>query len=346
MEDSKRPTLSIVIPFFNQKELVAEMFDSILANDFQDWELLAVDDGSDPEAIVFLKHYEEDSRIRILHRDTQPKGAPTCRNIGMERARGEYIIFFDSDDYITPSCLRTRIEAIEKRHDLDFMVFPSGTFAGHTLHTGGTNDYGYPVYKDDLSALLRRTLPFVVVNNIYRADALRSHSITWETQLHSFQDSDFNIQALLRGLKYDYAPTAPDYGYRIAGNTNSISKKIVSERHRQSHLFFLNKQWEEVQQRYGNRYQFSLYLCALYIAFFTMSNGLEKAYSSQLAAVVKSHSRTLGFIYNAQMRFGIFLSRFVPAKSAVRLVFAAFLIRRKWHERIIPQRIRKIREKA
>ena len=50
------------------------------------------------------------------------------------------------------------------------------------------------------------------MNNIYRADALRSHSITWETQLHSFQDSDFNIQALLRGLKYDYAPTAPDYG--------------------------------------------------------------------------------------------------------------------------------------
>ena len=85
---------------------------------------------------------------------------------------------------------------------------------------------------------------------------------------------------------------------------------------------------------------------ALYIAFFTMSNGLEKAYSSQLAAVVKSHSRTLGFIYNTQMRFGIFLSRFVPAKSAVRLVFAAFLIRRKWHERIIPQRIRKIHEKA
>ncbi len=349
MEDSKRqvkPLLTIVIPFFNQKELVGEMFRSIQANDFQDWELLAVDDGSTPDTIDYIRTFETDRRIHIIPREITPKGAPTCRNIGLQQAKGNYLIFFDSDDYITPSCLRERIDAIERHPEFDFMVFPSGELIDGRIAATGSNLYGYPIYRKDLPAFLRRTLPFVVVNNIYRTRSLRDHAIMWDTQLLSFQDSDFNIQALLHGLKYDYAQTAPDYGYRIIGNSNSISKKITSERHRQSHLHFLDKQWDEVQRHYGKKYNYSLYLCALYIAFFTMSHGLEKNYSRQLADIVHNHSRSYGFIFKSQMNIGLFAGHFMPGKTAVRLICFGFLLRRKWLEYIVPKRIRKIHEKA
>ena len=102
MIKSNTPKLSIVMPFYNPKEMVAEMLDSILANDYYDWELLAIDDGSTPETIGYLKHYEEDDRIQFVRRTSEPKGAQTCRNMGLHLARGEYIIFFDSDDYVAP----------------------------------------------------------------------------------------------------------------------------------------------------------------------------------------------------------------------------------------------------
>ena len=60
------PHLSIIMPVFNHKEMVATMIDSILANDYQDWELLAVDDGSTQDTLDLLKHYEEDSRIHTI----------------------------------------------------------------------------------------------------------------------------------------------------------------------------------------------------------------------------------------------------------------------------------------
>ena len=104
--NNKHPLLSIVIPVFNHPNLVKVMIDSILLNVFTDWELLVVDDGSDAFTLSFLNDLtRDDSRICLLHRGEKPKGAVTCRNIGMDAAQGSYIVFFDSDDYITPQCL-------------------------------------------------------------------------------------------------------------------------------------------------------------------------------------------------------------------------------------------------
>ena len=109
-------SLSIIMPVFNHHDEVATMIDSILANDFQSWELLAVDDGSEADTLQLLERYAEaDSRIKVVRRDRQPKGAQTCRNIGLEMACGEFVIIFDSDDYIAPYCLRQRVEMLQKR---------------------------------------------------------------------------------------------------------------------------------------------------------------------------------------------------------------------------------------
>ena len=102
------------------------MIDSIKCNTYDNWELLAIDDGSEESTISLLQRYaQEDSRIRLICRSRLPKGAPTCRNIGIDEAQGKYLVFFDSDDYITPDCLGQRVQSIEAHPELDFMVFPS-----------------------------------------------------------------------------------------------------------------------------------------------------------------------------------------------------------------------------
>ena len=173
--ESLRTSLSIIMPVFNHRDEVRTMIDSILANDFNAWELLAVDDGSGEDTLQLLESYAAaDSRIRVVMRSRQPKGAQTCRNMGLEMARGEFVIVFDSDDYIAPYCLRQRVEMLQKHPDLDFLVFPSGVFVDERFVTEShPYAFGFRVAEDDVALFASRRLPFIVWNNIYRTEFVR-----------------------------------------------------------------------------------------------------------------------------------------------------------------------------
>ena len=256
------PIASIVTPVFNKGELLQTMINSILAQDYQDWELLLVDDGSDEKTLTLLQHIQKsDKRIRFFKRNRLPKGAQTCRNIGFEQAKGCYILFFDSDDYIAPYCLSQRICFMEAHSELDFSIFPAATFQRE--YNDGTIRYGLPPKtKDDLLLFLLPHLPFVVWNNIYRSDSLRKYGIEWDERLKSLQDSDFNIQSIMLGLKYDYASSyekvKPDYYYRVLADISSISKCITDISHFESHLYFYQKNIDEVRTYCGKSYEYVL----------------------------------------------------------------------------------------
>lgn len=237
--------LSIVIPVYNRCAFVDVMINSIKVQTFTDWELFLVDDGSDNETVSMMKEQvSSDPRIHLITRDRLPKGAQTCRNIGMKQSVGEYIMILDSDDYLQPFCFERRIEFIEKRKELDFAVFPYVSFRG-SIHEGnyimcGGVDSG----KNDLGHFLMGSIPFVVWNNIYRRDALIKNSIEWDEKILSLQDADFNMQCIKAGLKYDYASKygyVPDYYFRQSSGPGRISHKIMTIAHAESHLYFASK---------------------------------------------------------------------------------------------------------
>ena len=322
------------MPVYNHPDLVKVMVDSIRANDFENWELWAVDDGSDVETVAKLeREFSNEPRIHYICRgNRQPKGAQTCRNMGMERAQGKYIIFFDSDDYVAPYCLRQRVEYMDIHEDVDFAVFPSGTYNG-AFSPNATEKYGYPIYKDDLEAFLHRTLPFIVWTNIYRTEALKNRQLIWDTNLLSYQDSDFNIQALLHGLRYGYAIAKPDYGYRTEGNAGSISKKIQSEAHRKSILYFLDKQYRETQRVWGKKYDRDVYLCTLFLYSNLMASRVDVSFAKQLAAVVMKYDSIRGKQLLHKIRWNQIFSNFLPEKLSRQLVMPFYLIRKRWTER-------------
>lgn len=252
------PIVSIVIPVFNNAELVQIMVDSIIAQDYKDWELLLVDDGSDAQTMAVLRRFSEmDDRVQVIIRNRLPKGAQTCRNIGMDIAKGKYIVFFDSDDYVASCCLSQRVAYMEANSRLDFAVFPAMVFS-NADRSDAKLRYGVkPKYGDDLFLFLIPHLPFVVWNNIYRLDSLRKKGIRWDEKLKSLQDSDFNMESILSDLRYEYASTPniePDYYYRVIMMGNSVSRKIVDRSHFDSHLYFYRKTINSVQAMWGKRY--------------------------------------------------------------------------------------------
>jgi glycosyltransferase involved in cell wall biosynthesis len=102
---------SVVIPSYNRAQLLRQAVASVLAQSYQDFELIVVDDGSTDETREVLASF--DSRIRVFHQKNQGPGA--ARNLGSKHASGEYLAFLDSDDLWFPWTLTTYVQIIKDR---------------------------------------------------------------------------------------------------------------------------------------------------------------------------------------------------------------------------------------
>lgn len=100
----KSPCISVVVPVYNVESLLPRCIDSILEQTFTDYEVLLVDDGStDGSGHICDEFKEKDSRIRVIHKPNG--GVSETRNNGIDEAKGEWITFVDSDDYVTADYL-------------------------------------------------------------------------------------------------------------------------------------------------------------------------------------------------------------------------------------------------
>ena len=109
------PVISIIVPVYKVERFVRKCIDSILNQTFKDIEIILVDDGSPDNCGQICDDYAKtDKRIRVIHK--QNGGLSDARNAGIDIARGEYIAFVDSDDYISPNMYKCLYELIEKNN--------------------------------------------------------------------------------------------------------------------------------------------------------------------------------------------------------------------------------------
>lgn len=109
---------SVIIPTFNRAPLIETTLISVFKQSFTDWEIIVIDDGSTDKTIDVLKQYSD--KIKILQQENQGPGA--ARNLGIERAQGEYIVFLDSDDIWFPWTLSTFCQVIKANNYPSFIV--------------------------------------------------------------------------------------------------------------------------------------------------------------------------------------------------------------------------------
>ena len=115
------PLVSVVIPAYNRASIVPRAIASVLAQTYQDWELIVVDDGSRDKTREAVEKFS-DARIRLV-RHQQNAGQSAARNTGIQAARGKYIAFLDSDDEWLPEKLARDVEAFEAGGDQVGLVY-------------------------------------------------------------------------------------------------------------------------------------------------------------------------------------------------------------------------------
>jgi len=256
--------VSIIIPVFNRYELVKIMIDSIVVQTYKNWELLLVDDGSTDGTVLKIEDYIKDKeKIFLIKRDREEKGAPVCRNIGLKKAMGEYIVFFDSDDVVSDICLEQRVAYLKAHNNLDAAVFPARHFQKSINEKDGLLN-GIPIFKDDLAEFLNSNLPYIVWNVIFRKKSLIEAQVFWDEKLLSLQDADFNIQCIIKGLHIGYAVNPQVDYFARAENNNSISAAIFKQSRFDSHLYFVEKQFQSLSSLGKRKYHKDLYSRLVY----------------------------------------------------------------------------------
>jgi len=122
--------LSIIIPVYNSEKTLRRCIESILSQSFSNYELLIIDDGStDGSRNIAEEMAGKDNRICVYHKENS--GQSDTRNYGLDRAKGEYITFIDSDDALAPETFAPLFEIIEKHPEYDLLEYSFMERIGH-----------------------------------------------------------------------------------------------------------------------------------------------------------------------------------------------------------------------
>ena len=109
--------ISVIIPVYNAERYIRFALDSLVGQTFKDWEAVVIDDGSnDGSAAICDEYAARDDRFRVIH--TENKGVSEARNLGIELAKGDYIGFLDSDDWLGENTYELLYDGILK-YDAD-----------------------------------------------------------------------------------------------------------------------------------------------------------------------------------------------------------------------------------
>ena len=118
--------VSVIIPVYNVEKYLAECLDSVISQDIQDMEIICVNDGSTDSSGEILKTYaRKDDRIKVVSQEN--KGLSSARNIGIEYAKGEYLLFLDSDDCLAEFVLKELYETAQGE-DVEILTFDAECF--------------------------------------------------------------------------------------------------------------------------------------------------------------------------------------------------------------------------
>lgn len=241
------PKLSIITPNFNKGIQTQQCVESVLCQSYKNFELIFIDDGSTDDSFENAIHaVKGDKRFVFLKNTTGIKGANAARNLGIEKSRGEYILFLDSDDIMTPDCLITRLQDIEKNAHLDFIAYPMGVFYDKIGDSDLISNIPKPI--PDLTRFFNRDNPWLIAGPIWKKSALQSLK-GFDLTIHSQQDNDLHVRAIAMGLKYEYRHRSPQVFYRQ--NTNSTMRSSSQSAEYLRQRFEMNMRHCELVEKNG-----------------------------------------------------------------------------------------------
>ncbi|MFC4739516.1 glycosyltransferase family 2 protein [Flavobacterium ponti] len=230
--------ISIIMPVYNVEKYIAKSIQSVLNQTYQDFELLVIIDGS-PDNSKQIAETFNDERITIYEKSNG--GLSDARNYGLKRAKGEFVYFLDSDDWIEPTLLQDTICVFDKK-EIDLVIFgyflDNEDLEGNLISTKeiSTKDIQFDKDLNNLD-LDEKTLNILgyAWNKLYRISFLKNNNIIFDKGVSLVEDILFNSKV------YKNSNTLTFINKRLYHYINRPSESLIKTFHKNSFELYLEK---------------------------------------------------------------------------------------------------------
>lgn len=223
--------VSVIVPVYNSEKYIGQCLDSFINQEFTDFEVIVIDDGSLDKTPDVVKEYtQKDHRIRLIKQEN--KGVSVARNKGIAEAKGEYLTFCDSDDFVAPIHLKTIVELIESSPSYqmaiigDYNVSEISEIRGENVGKGGVYD-SKELIKESIDKTGNFRVLAAVWNKIFITRIIKENKLAFNPILDYGEDWLF----VLDYLRYIHSVVISEnltYYYRIYEG-NRLSTKYRSD---------------------------------------------------------------------------------------------------------------------
>lgn len=208
------PKVSIIVPIYNAEKTLPRCINSILNQDYIDFELLLIDDGSkDSSGAICDEYAAKDRRVRVIHKENS--GVSASRNLALNEARGEYLQFLDADDWITPNATRLLVESATL-NSCDMVISDFYRVIGERLsHKGSIDEDGVLTREAFANLMMENPADFyygVLWNKLYSRAIIEKNQLRMDPKISWCEDFMFNLE-YIRHCENIFILQVPIYYY-------------------------------------------------------------------------------------------------------------------------------------
>ena len=213
-ENRFSPEISVIVPIFDMEKLMRKCLDSILAQTFQDYECLLIDDGSkDGSPAICDEYAAKDARFKAFHKPNG--GLSDARNYGLAHAQGDYTIFFDPDDWVDEDCLKDLYaKAVETNADMVMCdIWYNDPYRQRYSKQEPTSLNHLDVLKD----LITGKVYGFTVTKLIRKELYKKFDVQYPVGMYGCEDQYSMCKLMKNDIRIAYLPKA-FYHYMHYGN--------------------------------------------------------------------------------------------------------------------------------
>ena len=203
--------VSVIIPVYNVEKYLNKCVDSVINQTYKNLEIILVDDGSLDNCPKLCDDYaKSDERIKVIHKINE--GVSVARNVGISVASGEYVCFFDSDDFVEEDVLEKMLDAIvEKAYDVCVCGYSVDIYNKEGEKESASEVVPWKQVCENLSLIeCEKNLGICgyAWNKLYRKEFLTHNGLFFEEGTSLIEDLLFNSMAISKGAKVCFLPYA------------------------------------------------------------------------------------------------------------------------------------------
>ena len=277
--------ISIIVPVYNAEKYLPRCLDSILAQTFADFELLLIDDGSkDRSGTICDEYAQKDCRIRVFHKNNG--GVSTARNLGIDKAKGEWVAFIDSDDYVSPTYLTNFVKHIACEKQIILTGYDIvGQGKPRKLENKNLTGKDFVIHLIK-SKVIFHSQPWAKLFNL---KVINDNGIRFPLDVNLGEDAIFNLKYYCQIDRFTQSATI-DYHYEFS-NENSLTGKIFPFQSEWTTFCI----WEEYLSQLLQRFTLNADL-----KYLLWNNGIGNQFTRCLKAI---YDKRNGYSHKAQLTY-------------------------------------------